>query len=348
MNKIVFKIIILLIGLLTTPIDSLYAQNDASAVFLIYHRFGEDRYPTTNVRLDQFDAQIAELKSGGYHFMKMSTAIEHLKAGQNFQEKTVVLTVDDAFDSVLTEAWPRLKAAGIPLALFVSTDLVDKNTPGYLSWDEIRQLQKEGVEIGHHGAAHSHLLYEEGAGAQEDIERASRRFQEELGFVPEVFAYPYGEYDQGLINLVQRLGFKAAFAQYSGAAPIQSDMYSIPRFPVNERFGNLDRFKLISNSIALPVSDVIPREPTLLNTQNPPSFGFTVDVKVKSLANLACYPSHLGKAAKLIKLDGNRVEVRFDKPFPAGRNRINCTMPAGDGRWYWLGRYFLVSGGIPD
>ena len=347
MTRLLSKLIIV-IGLIFAWAYGVAAQTDDSAVFLIYHRFGEDRYPTTNIRLEQFDAQVAELQNGGYSFLKMSDAISKLSAKERFPEKSVVITVDDAYKSVLTEAWPRLKAAGIPLALFVSTDLVDSGTKGYLSWDEIRQLRDEGVEIGHHGAAHSHLLYEEGAGAQEDIERASTRFQEELGVVPDVFAYPYGEYDQGLINLVERLGFKAAFAQYSGAAPIGGDLHAIPRFPVNERYGDLGRFRLISKSIALPVSDVIPRSATLLEEQNPPSFGFTVDTKIKNLANLACYPSHLGEAAKLIKLDGNRVEVRFNKPFPPGRNRINCTMPAGGGRWYWLGRYFLVPGGKLD
>jgi hypothetical protein len=234
------------------------------------------------------------------------------------------------------------------MALFVSTDPVDEGIPGYLTWDEIRQLRDEGVEIGHHGAAHSHLLYEEDMGAQEDIERASKRFQEELGFVPDVFAYPYGEYDQGLINLMERLGFKAAFAQYSGAAPIGGEIYALPRFPVNERYGDINRFRLISKSLALPVRDIIPQSVTLLDTQNPPSFGFTVDAAITNLANLACYPSHLGEAARLIKLEGNRVEVRFKDPFPKGRNRINCTMPAGGGRWYWLGRYFLVPGGPLD
>lgn len=324
------------------------AKTDDSVVFLIYHRFGEDRYPSTNIRLEQFEAQIKELQDGGYQFLKMSEAVERLKTKKPFPEKTVVITIDDAFKSVLTEAWPRLKAAGIPMALFVSTDPVDEGIPGYLTWDEIRQLRDEGVEIGHHGAAHSHLLYEEDMGAQEDIERASKRFQEELGFVPDVFAYPYGEYDQGLINLMERLGFKAAFAQYSGAAPIGGEIYALPRFPVNERYGDINRFRLISKSLALPVRDIIPQSVTLLDTQNPPSFGFTVDAAITNLANLACYPSHLGEAARLIKLEGNRVEVRFKDPFPKGRNRINCTMPAGGGRWYWLGRYFLVPGGPLD
>ncbi|UTW55085.1 polysaccharide deacetylase family protein [Kordiimonas sp. SCSIO 12610] len=341
------NIVLMMLAVLGMSI-SIDAQTDESIVFLIYHRFGEDRYPSTNIRLDQFDAQIEELRSGDYTFMKMSDAVNRLLNKESVPEKAVVVTVDDAFKSVLTEAWPRLKQAGIPLTLFVSTDLVDKQTPGYLNWDEIRQLRSDGVEIGHHGAAHSHLLYEEGSGAQDDIERASKRFEDELGFIPGIFAYPYGEYDQGLINLIERLGFKAAFAQYSGAAPIGGNHYAIPRYPVNERYGNLDRFRLIAKSKALPVRDIIPTSVTLLDEQNPPSFGFTVDSSLTSLDNLACYPSHLGEAAKLIKLDGNRVEVRFNKPFPPGRNRINCTLPAGNGRWYWLGRYFLVPGGVPD
>ncbi len=84
------------------------------------------------------------------------------------------------------------------------------------------------------------------------------------------------------------------------------------------------------------------------DAHNPPIFGFTVDEKVRGLSVLACYPSHLGAAADLLRPTPNRVEVRFDKAFPKGRNRINCTMPAGGGRWYWYGRYFLVPGGPLD
>ena len=335
-----------LVATLVLPFGFLMA--DDSAVFLIYHRFGEDRYPSTNIKLDQFEAQIHELKQGGYHFLTLSEAVERIKSGASFEEKTVVITVDDAFESVKTEAWPRLKAAGIPMSLFVSTDPVDQGTPGYLSWDDIRELEADGVEIGHHGASHSHLIYEGEDAIRADIDKASARFQEELGKVPPVFAYPYGEYDNYVKALIESMGFAAALAQYSGAAQTGSDAYSLPRFPVNERYGDLNRFKLIAGSKALPVRDIIPTEPRLSETTNPPLFGFTVAENVQNLRGLACYPSHLGEAADVSLLEGNRVEIRFSEPFPAGRNRINCTMPAGDGRWYWFGRYFLMPGGVLD
>ena len=64
----------------------------------------------------------------------------------------------------------------------------------------------------------------------------------------------------------------------------------------------------------------------------------------EGLEALACYPSHMEGAAVISLSPGSRVEVQFEKPFPPGRNRINCTLPGPDGRWYWFGRLFMVAG----
>lgn len=322
--------------------------DDKSAVALLYHRFGEDGLPSTNIKLDQFDAHINELASGGYTVISLSELVRRLKAKEPFAEKTVAITVDDAYKSVFTNGWPRLKAAGLPMTLFVSTDPVDQGNPNYMSWDDIRQLQAEGVEIGHHTASHLHMIHSGGEASGLDIARATARFEAELGAVPPLFAYPYGEYDPVLEEQIKELGFSAAFSQYSGPAAHWSDMFALPRFPINERFGGMDRFRLIVGTKALPVEDIAPINPVVSEDRNPPVFGFTVDNTVRGLSAMACYPSHLGRAAELVRLNGNRVEVRFDKAFPKGRNRINCTLPAGDGRWYWLGRFFYVPGGKLD
>ncbi len=69
---------------------------------------------------------------------------------------------------------------------------------------------------------------------------------------------------------------------------------------------------------------------------------------VGGLTGLACFPSHLERAAETLIWPKRRIEVRFDEPFPAGRNRINCTLQGADGRWYWFGRLFMVPGRDPD
>lgn len=105
---------------------------------------------------------------------------------EQFPEKTVSITVDDAFKSVINEGWPRLKAAGLPMTLFVSTDPVDEGNPNYMSWDDIRTLESEGVEIAHHTASHLHMIYEGPETSLADIKRASERFETELGYVPKI------------------------------------------------------------------------------------------------------------------------------------------------------------------
>lgn len=321
---------------------------DRSAVVLLYHRFGEDSLPSTNIRLEQFEAHIEELVTGGYTVLPLSEVVRKLRAREPFAEKTVSITVDDAYKSVFVEAWPRLKAAGLPMTLFVSTDPVDERNPNYMNWDDIRTMQSEGAEIGHHTASHLHMIYEGRETSLADIKRASVRFEAELGSVPQLFAYPYGEYDPELVRDIEEEGFVSAFAQYSGPAAFWSHPFALPRFPVNERFGDMDRFRLIARTKALPIEDQVPANPVLAAKTNPPVFGFTVDGTVNGLGAMACYPNHLGRAADLLRLNDNRIEVRFTEPFPPGRGRINCTMPAGDGRWFWLGSFFYVPGGPLD
>lgn len=342
----------LLVLVLLSVSGLMAAGADQSAVVLLYHRFGEDDYPSTNIRLEQLDAQIAMLTSGGYHFMSLGEIARRIKAKETLPERTVAIAVDDAYKSVVDHGWPRFKAADIPMTLFVATDPVDaasrQASSNYMTWDDVRALQADGVEIAHHTASHLHMPHSGTEAALADVRRASERFTAELGAVPQLFAYPYGEFDPDIKTAIEAEGFEAAFAQYSGPAALWSDPFSLPRFPVNERYGDMPRFKLISQARALPISDIVPDDVVLTENRNPPVFGFTVDDTVRGLSALACYPSHLGRAAELIRLDGNRIEVRFTEPFPKGRNRINCTLPGPQGRWYWHGQFFLVPGGPLD
>ena len=324
------------------PAATTAGQSGQSAVVFVYHRFGEGRYPSTNIRLEQFEEQIAELTAGGHTALPLARIVEAVRSGTPLPDRTVSITVDDAYASVIHEGWPRLKAAGIPLTVFVSTDSVDAGYDGYMTWDQIRALARDGVPIGHHTASHLHMIAAGVDASLADIRRASARFQAELGYVPPLFAYPYGEFSLELAQAVREEGFDGAVAQYSSVARVGDDAFTLPRFPVNERYGEMGRFRLIANARALPISDLTPRGPVLKADDNPPVFGFTVAESVAGLSALACYPSHLGAAAPVEVLGTHRVEVRFDKPFPAGRSRINCTMPGPDRRWYWFGRPFFV------
>lgn len=316
-----------------------------SAVILIYHRFGDDRYPSTNTRVDQLEAQIKELTSGPYHVLPVKDIVAAFKAGTSLPDHTVGITVDDAYESVYKVAFPRFKAAGLPFTLFVATEPVDAKDGDFMTWDQIREMMGSGVDVGNHTVSHLHMI---GRGEKEnlaEIEGAQKRLTDELGVAPVLFAYPYGEFGMAEASLVERQGFLGAFAQFSGVAHAGSQLYMLPRFALNEKYGGIDRFKLIVNALPIPAREFVPADPVLGQAgegNNPPAFGFTLMRDLGSLKTLACYPSNMDKPAKIEILGKMRVEVRFDKPFPQGRSRINCTMQGPNGRWRWLGRPFFV------
>ena len=322
-----------------------------SAVIFMYHRFGEDNLPSTSITLEQFEAHIAELKSGGYHVRPIPEIVSALMNGDDLPDRAIGISVDDAYLSAFTEARPRLKAAGFPFTLFVATNPVDSGTRGYMSWSQIRQLKAEGVTIGSQTASHLHMAASGVALSRRDMETSNARFATELGAVPELIAYPYGEASLDIMALSRDIGFTAGFGQHSGVANRLSEMYYLPRFALNERYGDMDRFRLAANALALPATDVTPADP-LINSddENPPAIGFTLSGGVsglsKSAQNLSCFLSHEGKVSvtRLGGEDGGdvRIEVRMNTPMPNGRARLNCTLPANEGRWRWFGRQFII------
>jgi len=314
-----------------------------SAVVLMYHRFGDDRYPSTNIGLEQFEAHIAELKSGPYTVLPVPEILRRQKAGEDLPDRTVGITIDDAYTSVYTEAWPRLRAAGLPFTLFVSTDPVDRAYDGIMSWDQVRELADGGVTIGGHTGSHLHMPANTTAKAKEEIERSNARYLDKLGTTPTLFAYPYGESGSAIARVIADAGYIAAFGQHSGAFTVGDDLFDLPRFPLNEKFGDMGRFKTAVNSLAIPTTDITP-EDTVVGDINPPAMGFTLRKPMKRASEISCFLSHEGKAA-IENLGDIRFEIRVETPFSEGRTRLNCTMPGwGEdaGRWYWFGRQFYL------
>ncbi|MFQ5534506.1 MAG: polysaccharide deacetylase family protein [Sphingomonadales bacterium] len=330
----------LLLAMLLMQAAMAPAAAAGSAVVLIYHRFGEDRYPQTNIRIEQFEAHIAELTSGAYNVVGLPRIVAALKAGAPLPDRTIAITIDDAYRSVYETAFPRLRAAGLPFTLFISTGPVDAGQRGYMTWDQLREMAAHGATIGNHTASHNHMLTTDESGNAKEIAVAGRRIERELGAPATLFAYPFGEYSTQLRTLVEARKFDGAVAQFSGVAHAGSDILALPRFALNEKYGEIGRFRLIVNALPIPVTDVAPTDP-LLGT-NPPAFGFSLSEPISGLGALACFPSHMSEPARIERLGKYRFEVRFDEPFPKGRSRINCTMPGHDGRWRWLGAAFFV------
>ena len=131
----------------------------------------------------------------------------------------------------------------------------------------------------------------------------------------------------------------AALAQQSGAAHRGSNPYALPRFSVFGRFAAAARFRVVAGALPLEVQELVPSEPVV--EANPPDIGFTLPEGLEGAERLSCYASGLGMVP-LIRLGARRIELSLAAPLPAGRNRVNCTLPGPEGRWRWLGLQLLV------
>lgn len=313
------------------------------ASILMYHRFGEDRIPSTNIRLEQFEAHLAELTSGAYRVLPLSEIVAKLRKGEALPDRTVAITIDDAYLSTFTEGWPRLKKAGLPATLFVASEPVDSRVRGYLNWDQIRKMRDEGLEIGAHGHTHESYGLLPLDKMRADLALSLERYKAELGAVPPLFAYPFGEWNAASLKEIRASGFQAAFGQHSGVAHAKHDFFWLPRFPMNETYGDIKRVRQALNALPFPVDAIEPEEVLLRGAaQNPPALRFTIAEGVKYLDRMTCYPSQGGTIPPK-RIDDRRFEIKPPSAFPKGRSRISCTLPTDEaGRFRWFGIQFLV------
>ena len=308
--------------------------------FIMYHRFGDSKYPSTNIKKEQFIKHINELLKPKYNVINIEKALLAINNNELVKDRSVVITIDDAYSSVYKYAWPIFKKYNLPFTLFVSTDVIDNKTPGYMSWEEIRTLRDHGVSIGSQTKSHPHMFKLNKKKIIEELSISNKRFIDEIGSAPKIFAYPYGEYNLDVLEQVKSFGFIAAFGQHSGVAHKSLGMYELPRFAMNEKYGDMNRFLLAVNALPIPITDLSPKNPVI--SINPPSYGFTLSDDIEPKNAIRCFANN-GLKADTRRLGKNRIEIRLSGPFSKGRGRINCTMAARENRWRWLGRQFIVN-----
>ncbi len=309
-----------------------------SATVFMYHKFGVSKYPSTSVTINQLENHITELTKDKYNILPLNFIVDAIINDANLPENTIGISIDDADESFFEVAWPLFKKNNIPVTLFVTTGTIVNNNKNYLNWDEIRKLKEEGVTIGAHSHTHAHMPDLSIDEVKKEIEISNKIFLKELGEIPSLFAYPYGETSNEIINLIKNYKFKVAFGQHSGIINETSNMYYLPRFSLNEKYGEIDRVKFAASSKGLGVYDFIPTSPTI--KENPPFIGFSLlDERLSTSLNCFIFDMK-GQVEKEIFKFNERVEIRLKRELSKGRSRINCTAKDSQGNWRWFGHQF--------
>ena len=303
----------------------------------MYHRFDENKYPSTNIQMHIFKQQMKIIKNLKYNFYDPKNLKKNFHIPK--EEKKILITIDDAFSSFYEVAWPYLKKEKIPFILFVSTETVGKN--GYMTWDQIKELEEDRIAyIGNHSHTHSYLVDLKNDDFINDISISSSIFIKKLGYNPIFFSYPFGEYSSFIKKYISK-NFKFSFGQHSGVIDINKDPYELPRFPMNEKYGDLKRFKFLINLNPLQYKALYPLD-KYLTKNNPPKFLVKFFDEQKNINHINCFSDEGdGWEKSNINFDQSEMNLNFRDKFKFRRGRINCSLN-DNGIWRWFGIQFSI------
>ena len=314
-------------------------SKDEGVLSIMYHRFDENKYPSTNIQMNIFKKHIQLIKDLDYKFIHPKNFEDNFNIPK--KQKKILITVDDAFQSFYEVAWPFIKKNKIPFILFVSTEPVGKK--GYMTWNQIKEIESEDFAIiGHHSHSHEYLIDVSNKDFINDIETANRIFNEKIGYIPNLFSYPFGEYSEFMREYISK-NFTYAFGQHSGVIDVNKEKFELPRFPINENYGEIKRFTSIIKTYPLEYKNLLPKEKKLNKLDNPPAFSVEFFENQNNITNINCYSNEGDKWEKSnITLTNNILNIEFREAFSPRRGRVNCSLN-DNGKWRWFGTQFIIT-----
>ena len=200
---------------------------DPRVRILGYHAVG-DGENDLSVSAAEFRRQLEWLMQHGYRLMTMSQWHEAMTTGQPLASRTVILTFDDGFRSVLTHAAPILAEYGAA-TVFVLTDYVGRTNSfdrpfqapelPLLSWDQIERLKRLGWDIQSHGRRHYPMFRLQPSVLEDEAAGSKALLEQRLGEPVRFLCYPYGAFEPASMETARRAGYVGAVTCRSGVLP---------------------------------------------------------------------------------------------------------------------------------
>ena len=322
----------------------LKSKNEKTVVCFVYHRFGDKRYPTTNVPLSDFENHLRYLKENNFQVLTLSQAMDYLKSDEPVV-KTAVLTIDDGYKTFFTNGLPFLVKYKMPATLFINTKTVGASD--FMDWTQLKKIKESGVEIGNHTHSHNFFLNESTStrydSFEDEIAQSQAIIRDNLHITPQVFTYPYGEFDEQMKKIVKDAGFTCAAAQNSGVLYEGTNKFQIPRFPMSESYSSLKQFIEKSKMLPLQIIDESPDNTIISKTESRPVLTLKLNAEDLQVSNLKCFIQGSESEWKINTQNEKEITIQIQsKSSILKRRRTLYTITApGKKGWYWYSRLWV-------
>ncbi|MFC5452938.1 polysaccharide deacetylase family protein [Paenibacillus aestuarii] len=199
---------------------------------LNYHSIGDSPGNIYMLRPDHFARQMDYLAAHQYTPLTLQEFALILEKKKVAPDKPVLLTFDDGYASNYELAMPVLKSHDFPATVFILPGMVGQGA--YLSWPQIREMRENKWDVQPHTMTHPHLPQLAAEAQREEIVTSRHEIERQLGTVADVFAYPYGEYNETTLGILQEAGFRYAFTTLPGMATSAQPPLELHRIVVQE------------------------------------------------------------------------------------------------------------------
>lgn len=317
-----------------------------AAVMLIYHHVAADTPRVSSVTANEFRQHLQYLQDHNFKVIGLDVLIAQLKQGKPIADNAVVITFDDSFENNYTTAHPLLMEFGYPYTIFISPGSIDNKVGPVLNWDQVRKMAADGVLVANHAMNHEHMTQLEPgeteadwlARIEQNILNAEQRIKQETGQSHQWLAYPYGEFNNQLEALVEKLGF-IGIGQQSGAIGPATRLTRIPRYPAAGQYAELADLAQKLRTLAFDITGYLSANQQI--SENPPTLRLRLNITDFLPEQLRCYAGT--EALDPNWLNDNTFEVKASKPVNRGRSRYNCTAPSlsKKGYFYWYSQPWL-------
>lgn len=330
----------------------IHAAHSRAAVVIQYHQIDVDTPAATSVTPVQFAQHMDYLANNDFSVWPLPRLLKAIRNDESLPDKTIAITFDDGYHSVYTNALPIMKKHNFAFTVFINTSLVGGDN--FMTWDKLRELTEHGGTIANHSVNHPHLVRAlDGESEQQwstrihdEVIDAEKIIVKQIGFSPRLLAYPYGEYDNRVKHIVNKLGF-VGFTQHSGGFDKNTDWQAIPRFAFGGDYTEMSGFVDKVNSLPMPLTGIVVTDKwnrrlddTVLPRQVMRPI-LTLQLPSPEMAQrVQCFATGQGRLD--VSVDLNSITTRPKDDLPVGRSRINCTAVSSQkGRFYWYSHLFM-------
>ncbi len=188
-----------------------------------------------DVAPEQFAKQMQYLRDNGWSIIALDYLADALEQNISLPPKSIVITLDDGWENQYKWAYPILKKYGYTATFFVFTRAIDSS--GFMTWDEVKTLDENGMTIGGHTRTHPYLAdITDPVALRSEIIGGKGIIENRIGRPIYTFAYPYGHYNDQIIDIVKEAGYKTARSTYYGTHNAAEELYKLKSIEVTDDF----------------------------------------------------------------------------------------------------------------